>query len=103
MAWSVLGTIASVVLCCFSCFSLLGLITGIVAIVFSSQVNSKVKYGDLAGAIAASKNAKLWNWITTGILIASLLLGILILATGIGAEYSQQFREALEQAAQQSK
>jgi hypothetical protein len=43
---------------------------GIVAIVYAAQVNSKLNAGDIAGAMAASRNARLW------ILIA-LVVGIL--------------------------
>jgi hypothetical protein len=39
---------------------------GIPAIVFAAQVNGKLQAGDLAGAQAASKNAKLWCWISFG-------------------------------------
>jgi Interferon-induced transmembrane protein/zinc-ribbon domain len=33
---------------------------GIVALVYSAQVNSKLAAGDVAGAQASSKNAKIW-------------------------------------------
>ncbi len=46
---------------------------GIVAIIYSAQVNSKLATGDIAGAQAASKNAKLWSMISAG-LIALLML-----------------------------
>lgn len=36
---------------------------GIVAIVFSAQVDSKWNAGDYSGAIEASENAKKWGWI----------------------------------------
>ncbi|MCY1720604.1 CD225/dispanin family protein [Prolixibacteraceae bacterium Z1-6] len=39
-------------------------ILGIVSIVFAAQVNSKWSAGDIEGAINASKNAKLWAWIS---------------------------------------
>ncbi len=47
--------IISTILCC--------LITGIVSIIYSSQVNTKYDAGDYEGALAASKNAKLWGLI----------------------------------------
>jgi hypothetical protein len=34
--------------------------TGIAAIIFAAQVNTKLQAGDLAGAQQASKNAKMW-------------------------------------------
>ncbi len=49
-----------VTLCCCT-------IGGIVAIVYAAQVNSKWSAGDLAGARAASDNAKMWCWLSFGI------------------------------------
>jgi hypothetical protein len=70
LVFSVLSTI----LCCLP--------TGIPAIVYSAQVNSKLLAGDLPGAQAASNNAKLWCWIsfglglaTVGFTVAAMLLG----------------------------
>jgi hypothetical protein len=36
---------------------------GIVAVVYAAQVNGKIDAGDIAGAQAASKNAKTWSWV----------------------------------------
>jgi hypothetical protein len=44
---------------------------GVVSIVFATQVNNKVAAGDIQGAVAASKSAKLW-------LIVSVSLGLLL-------------------------
>lgn len=43
---------------------------GIVAIIYSAQVNSKVASGDIAAAIAYSKKAKMWSWFAFGIGLA---------------------------------
>jgi hypothetical protein len=55
--------------------------TGIPAIVYAAQVNGKVQAGDLAGAKAASDNAKMWCWISLGVGLAfcviSLVLGMI--------------------------
>lgn len=40
---------------------------GIVSIIFAAQVNSKAMVGDIQGAIASSKQAKLWAWVAFGI------------------------------------
>jgi len=54
------------VLCCLP--------TGIAAIVYAAQVNGKLAAGDVAGAQLASKNAKMWCWISVG---AGLLICVL--------------------------
>ncbi len=63
-------------------------ILGIVSIIFAAQVNSKWTAGDFEGALNASKNAKLWVWITFGsgilILISATILSILGVIAGIG-------------------
>jgi len=63
------------VLCC----SLLSLPFSIIALVYSTQVNNKIGANDIAGAWASSKNAKLFNWIALGIVLAGLLLWIVYL------------------------
>lgn len=50
-------------ICCFP--------LGIIGIVFAAQVNGKVASGDVAGAVDASKKAKLFSYIFLG-------LGILV-------------------------
>ena len=39
---------------------------GIVSIVYAAQVNGKVAAGDHAGALASSRNARMWAWISFG-------------------------------------
>lgn len=56
-----------VTLCC--CVPL-----GIVAIVYSAQVNTKLAAGDIEGARESSNKAKMWGWIAFG---AGALIGIL--------------------------
>ena len=54
---------------------------GIPAIIYAAQVNGKLQAGDLAGAQAASNNAKMWCLISLGIGLASIILyGVLIMA-----------------------
>ncbi len=49
---------------------------GIVAIVYATQVNSKLQAGDIAGAQAASKNAKLWCMVAAGVGLVVMLVVI---------------------------
>jgi hypothetical protein len=46
---------------------------GIPAIIFASQVNGKLAMGDVAGAMEASRKAKMWCWVSFG---AGILAGI---------------------------
>lgn len=66
--------VLSTVLCCLP--------AGIPAILYSSQVNSKLLAGDLAGAQAASNNAKLWCWISFGLGLATV--AFFVIATMLG-------------------
>jgi hypothetical protein len=50
---------------------------GVVAIVYSSQVNNKIACGDIEGAWEASRLAKIWSWWSVGIMVVSFLLYIL--------------------------
>jgi hypothetical protein len=66
LVWAILVT-----LFCF-------LPTGIAAIVFASQVNTKLAAGDVAGAVEASNKAKLWT-------IISAVVGVVVLVIVIAA------------------
>ncbi len=48
---------------------------GVVSIVYAAQVNGKIQAGDIAGAMASSKNAKMWAMISAGL---GVLWGIII-------------------------
>jgi hypothetical protein len=47
--------------------------TGIPAIVYAAQVNGKLQVGNVAGAQADSRNAKMWCWISFGLGLAMLV------------------------------
>jgi hypothetical protein len=67
--------ILTTVLCCLP--------AGIAAIVYAAQVNGKLQAGDIAGAQAASKNAKMWCWIAAGAGVAvGLIYGLAIGVAG---------------------
>ena len=60
---------------------------GIAAIIFSTQVNSKVAAGDMAGALDASKKAKMFSFIAIGLGLALILVYIIfaVLIGGLSA------------------
>ncbi len=62
-------------ICCFP--------LGIISIIFAAQVNGKVQAGDIAGAMDASKKAKLFSFIFLGLGIL-LWGGYLLFAFVIG-------------------
>jgi len=63
-------------------------ILGIVSIVFAAQVNSKWNAGDFEGAVAASRNAKLWAWIGVASAVAIVLIMGLLSVFGVLAGLS---------------
>jgi len=83
------GTPASVpnylVLAIISLFCCLPL--GIVAVIFAAQVNNKVTAGDTAGALDASKKAKMFSYIAIGLGLAGIIcyvLFVVIMGVGMG-------------------
>lgn len=71
MPLAIVGTIMG--LCSFCC---IGLILGIISIVFSTQVKTKYNMGDYYGAVKASKNSKI-------LAIIAIVLGVIGLAYSI--------------------
>ena len=59
LAWAIIATVLATCLCCP-----LGLL-GIVAIVYSTKVNTLLNQGDIDGARRASNTAKTWCWVAT--------------------------------------
>ncbi|MEO5361699.1 MAG: CD225/dispanin family protein [Nitrospirota bacterium] len=70
LVWSILTTL----FCCLP--------VGIVAIVFSAQVNTKVKVGDIAGARDSAKKAKMWCWISVASWAVFALIGVIAVLVG---------------------
>jgi vacuolar-type H+-ATPase subunit I/STV1 len=48
---------------------------GVVSIIYSTQVNSKVAAGDVQGAMDASKTARMWMFVAIGLGVVSMILG----------------------------
>lgn len=72
-----LQSILVTVLCCLP--------FGIPAIVFASQVNTKIQAGDIAGAMESSRKAKMWSWISFSIGFAVSLIYVVLMALGMVA------------------
>lgn len=102
LIWSIIVTVVSFFMCCVSCLSFPGIATGIVAIVYANKVNTLLNQGDLVAARQASKNAKIWAWVTTGILIAATLFSVIALATMGVDGYMQQMQQFQQQIEAQS-
>ena len=83
---AILSTVFGV-LCC----SGINLPFGIVAIVFASQVNGKYASGDFQGAISSAKQAKIWGWISMGLVILGFVLILILFMIGFfGAFFAPQ-------------
>ena len=72
----VLSIVAAVVSFFFCCIPF-----GIVAVVFSLQVNQRLAGGDYQGAKDSSEKAKLWAWIFIGIALALFVLNMIFQST----------------------
>ncbi len=94
LAWAIISTVLSVCTCC----GFLGLFSGIAAIVFSAQVNSKLSAGDVAGALQSSKTAKILCWVTTGFVVLALLYWIFVFATTGMVGIEDAIKQGIEQA-----
>ena len=61
-------------------------IFGIISIIYAAQVNSKYIAGDYVGAESASKNAKLWGFLSVGIgLLIIVIIAVFYGAVGLAA------------------
>jgi hypothetical protein len=90
LAWAIIATVFSICLCC----GIPGLITGIIAIVFAAQVNSKLNAGDIEGARRASNTAKILCWVTTACAVIGLLWTAYAFTMGDGmAQYTQMMEQ----------
>ena len=77
LVWAILVTL----FCCLP--------GGIASIIFATQVNNKFAAGDIAGAEAASKNAKMWAMISAGIGILVWIIALVYWIVVIGLVASQ--------------
>jgi hypothetical protein len=59
--------------------------TGIVAVVYATKVDNLLSMGNIMGAQEASRNAKIWCWVSFGIWVAWFLIVILLVIIGVAA------------------
>lgn len=90
-----LAIIGTVVGMCSPCC--IGLILGIVAIVFSTQVDSKYGYKDYIGAEQSSKNTKILSLIAIVLGALGLIYTIVMFLTGGGMALFDSYQEILDQ------
>jgi len=58
-------------------------VRGIVAIVFASQVNDRLEYGDQAGAIKASRQANFYGNLSIGLGVLSYIMMIVMVTLAL--------------------
>jgi len=78
LALAIVATVVSTLALCGCCWAFPFCGFGIAAIVFASQVDSKARLGDIQGALAASKNAKMWSLISYGTSLLIVVLSIFL-------------------------
>jgi len=93
MPLAIIGTIIG--LCSPCC---IGLIVGIVAIVFASQVNSKYIAGDYAGCESSAKNARILAFIALGLGVLGIIIAVIQISIAGGISgYMEQYQDMLDQ------
>lgn len=93
MPLAIIGTIIGV---CSPCC--IGFIVGIVAIVFSTQVNSKYAAEDYTGSESAAKNARILSFVALGLGVIGLIISIIKIQSAGGIDaYMQQIQDMVEQ------
>ncbi|MDO5509844.1 MAG: CD225/dispanin family protein [Weeksellaceae bacterium] len=88
---TIVGTIMG---CCSPL--LIGFVTGVVSLYFSTQVDSRYNAGDQFAAEKNSKNARLLAFISIGLGVAGLLYSYYVFSTN--PEMMEQIRQAIEEA-----
>jgi hypothetical protein len=66
---AIIATVVSVLFCCIP--------HGVVSLIFALQVNKKAESGDMAGAMNAAKQAKLWGFVSIGVAVVGFVIALL--------------------------
>jgi hypothetical protein len=74
---SILLIVASSVLCCFTCISIFALPFAIIALVTSNRIQTHVSAGNIELAMEDSKKARMWCWVSFGIIIGAVILAVI--------------------------
>lgn len=90
---SIVGTVLG--LCSPCC---IGLILGVIAIVFSTQVDSKYNAGEYETAQGNAQKAKIFALIAIGLFALNLIYGIILFITGGMDAVFEQYKEVLKYA-----
>lgn len=90
MVMAIVSSVLSLISCSF-----VGIVPGIVSIVFASQVNSKYNNGDYDGAEKASKNAKI-AWIISILITVAFLVYYAYFFAVHGDEFMEEFQKEME-------
>ncbi len=94
---SILLIVFSSVLCCFTCISILALPFAIVALVTSNKIQTHISVGNFELAQETSRKTKMWCWISFGVLIGAIILGIIyyiyIFSSGLYQDILEQMSD----------
>lgn len=97
LALSIIATVVSLITCC-GWVSCIGVILGIIAIVFSTRVDAKYTAGDYIGSENASKNAKILSYIAIGTVILSIIMIIVSIAIQGGVSgFMERYQDVMDQ------
>ena len=72
----------------------LNFLLAVIGIFYAVQVNKKYEKGDVAGAMSASKTAKILGFCALGLFIIAIILVIITISSG---EFQRAFEEAMQQ------
>ncbi|MDD4295760.1 MAG: CD225/dispanin family protein [Ruminiclostridium sp.] len=92
---SILLIVFSSILCCFTCLSIIALPFAIVALVTSNKIKTHVAAGNIDLAMEESKKTKMWCWISFGILIGAIVLGIIFNIYFLSSGFYKDFLEQM--------